>query len=156
MPAFTAVGWLDLWDLAASLPARMGLFKGQGHRAIHLRGPSKSDSERIVWYEDAAKWPEIRAVHDELSGMAAKVSGEVTALSLDMIDPGASWRMPKRDQIAIVGLRVCPDSFVYCHGDIVHPHIGAVIAISDWAVMANYGSTSFICLSIGWRSLGSA
>ena len=151
MPAFTAVGWIDLWDLAASLPARMGLFKGQGHRAIHLRGPSKSDSERIVWYEDAAKWPEIRAVHDDLSGMAAKVSGEVTALSLDMLDPGASWRMPKRDQIAIVALRSGPGCLVYCHDGAISPQQGAVIAPFDWVMLANYNSVPFIWASVSWR-----
>lgn len=151
MPAFTAIGWLDLWELAASLPARMGQFRGQGHRTIPLRGPSKSDPERVVWYEDAAKWPEVRALCDELDEMAAKVSGTIRALSLNMLDAGASWKMTLQHSTAIIPVRCAPGQFAYCRDAWLAPQQGAIIVLADWAMLANYGETPLIWASVSWR-----
>lgn len=151
MPAFQAVGWLDLWELAASLPARMGQFRGQGHRTIPLRGPSKNDPERVVWYEDAAKWPEARALNDELMGAADKLGASLSRLSIEMLDPGALWRHARPDALAAVAIRTNPAAHWYCRGEVAAPQAGYLVGIVDWYGAANYGDTPFIWLSLIWR-----
>lgn len=96
----TPVGWLDPFDLIASLPRRMGLF-----------GESDRFGERIATNIDFAKWPELALMIEKAESVA------IESWRLRMLDPGAilPWRKPKPDAPAriIMPLRTNPGLLLF-------------------------------------------
>lgn len=157
MPAFQAIAHLDLFDLTASLPKRMGLFKGAPpHRTIPIRGPSKNDPETIVFYEPANNWPVLHALIGEIDDLAGKLGVSLSRLSIEMLDPGASWRCPRHDQLAALAIRTNPDAHWYCRGEVATPQAGYLVGCADWFVAANYGGAPFMWVNLSWLALPSS
>lgn len=121
MPNFLSVGWIEPFDIIASLKSRMGDFKGTGTRFLPLRGATKDEPDEYRDTRELTRWPELRAVLDRLSMEAqARQHGEIEIgrAYLEMLDSG-SGRMPRRDTASnwlrlIVGLRTNPSSYLWC------------------------------------------
>src|SRR5579863_1489592 len=116
MTAYQPIAWLDPFDLCASLPRRMGLFKGEGgQRQVNL----PLDPEKL------AKWPEMHAMRERLGAL-----GEVERLALLMLDPGAivPWATdPAPRARLLMMLRTNPAFVLYGPGEAVSPPIGQLL-----------------------------
>ncbi len=92
---FQVVAWLDTFDLAASLPAKMGLFgKVAGLRTLPIRGYAKGTAEadeKFVTYGPAGRWVELTSLRGKIKRLGEVLGGvEIGLSNLEMLDPGAA------------------------------------------------------------------
>lgn len=121
MPNFLSVGWIEPFDIIASLKGRLGDFKGTGTRFLPLRGATKDEPDEYRDTRELTRWPEMRAILDRLSMEAAtRQAGEIEIgrVYLEMLDSGAGIR-PRIDRGSpwlrlIVGLRCNPLAYLWC------------------------------------------
>lgn len=145
MTAYQPIAWLDPFDLIASLPRRMGLFKGEnGQRSVKL--PRFADK--------LAKWPEMHAMRERLS-----LLGEVEQMTLLMLDPGAivPWAASPAPQARLLMmLRTNPAFTMYAPGEVVSPAIGHVLLCNTALPMSamNLGESPTIALLIDAKPRG--
>lgn len=124
MAAFTAVGFVDPFDLLCSLKGRLGGFQGTGLRVLHLRAPRKSEPEEYLDTRELARWSEARAILDRIALAAKQRTGanvDFGRIFLEMLDAGTGTR-PRRDLSPgaqryarlICGLRCNPGAILWC------------------------------------------
>ena len=116
MTAYRPIAWLDPFDVCASLPRRMGLFKGEGGQR-HVNLPRFADK--------LAKWPEMHAMRERL-----ELLGEVERLTLLMLDPGTimPWAtLPAPQARLLMMLRTNPAFAMYAPGEVISPPIGQLL-----------------------------
>lgn len=121
MPNFLSVGWIEPFDIIASLKSRLGDFKGTGTRFLPLRGATRDEPDEYRDTRELTRWPEMRAILDRLSmEAAARQQGEIEIgrVYLEMLDSGAGTR-PRSDRGSpwlrlIYGLRCNPLAYLWC------------------------------------------
>ena len=157
MPNFTLVGWVDPYDVIASLRPRIQLFAGTGLRRLVLRGPPKGgDGEDEASFIDRKlRWPElsllIRKIVDARPGL---VPGHIY---LELLDPGATQPLRRdtrpyalRHHRLLVGLRCNPAAYLWCPPDVWLMQPGQCVATPPgaWQAAINMGETPRITLVI--------
>lgn len=160
MPNFTALGFIDSFDLVCSLKGRLGEFQGTGLRILHLRAARKAEPEVFLDTREFTRWPECRAVLEQIR-LAAKTQFmanlEWGRIFLEMLDPGTGTR-PRRDLSAyaqhhlrlICGLRCNPGAVIWSPPEQYVLKSGEIIATGPalWSAAVNMGEFSRINLVI--------
>lgn len=157
MPQFTLVGWVDPYDVVASLRPRIPLFQGTGLRRLVLRGaPKDGDSQDETQFIDRkVRWPELsillRKILDARPGLAAG------SIYLELLDPGATIPLRRdtrpyalRHTRLLVGLRTNPAAYLWCPPDtwLLQPGQCVVTPPGSWQAAINLGETPRITLVI--------
>lgn len=97
---FQQIGFIDTFELAASLRPRMGLFKdaGDGRREALIRWPDDAVAEVPRWLrlKEAAKWTELSNAVARVERIGTALVGPVERgrIFFEMLDPGTAtpWR----------------------------------------------------------------
>ena len=102
MAHFTPIVFVDIFDLAASLRERMGLFKPDrvGEHILPIRGNRKDTDpaeDNFVGYANVAKWVELKNALSRIKRLGDERLGEVEVgrIFLEMIAPTLNpgpWR----------------------------------------------------------------
>ena len=154
--------WVDTFALAASLPAKSGLWKPGTPRLLPLRGPRKGtlpEEADYVWYQVSVKWVEARNM---LSKIARGVSNtgplDIGIARLEMLDPGA--RLDWTEEPVVPGwttlriaLRVNPAVLLIYGIETIVPALGMINAVNPAAphCAINAGETQAITLEVTVR-----
>jgi hypothetical protein len=157
--SLNAIGFVDVFDLAASLRPRLAGFETvePGRRLLQVRF---QDTETGKWMRQHwSKWPELRNTVDRLERLAkALYGGEIERgrIYFEMIDPGASsaWLSEDIDYDRVhVPIRTNPTALVYVGIECAHLHQGNVTPINPRikGCATNFGEWSRIHLILDAR-----
>lgn len=165
MPTLTLITWLDPFELAASLPPRMGLFKPaetEGVRVLPVR--SQGEGGKWVGHASTQKWVELANMRSRLKRLGDALLGEVEfgLIFLEMLDPGAvvPWQPcpgePEWSRLHLV-LRTNPGAaLLSAEPDGVQtasPAPGQVVGVNGrwWLSAVNLGSAPRVHLVVDLR-----
>jgi hypothetical protein len=171
MTAFTPIAFLDTFDLVASLPARMGLFRdaADGSRMLALRterpAPLGEDAGigRVAnpfgWYAAYTKWPEMKNLLGRLKRIGDVQLGEIELghVYLEMLDADTvtQWRRPEASPwvCAHLPVRTNPAAFLYAGREMTHLLPGQLTVVDRgvWSSAVNWGEYARIHLVIEFR-----
>jgi aspartyl/asparaginyl beta-hydroxylase len=138
MSAFTILGWLDVFDLAASLPKRMGEFEGKGRRICRK------------------SWTELEDLTLLLRNAGNRL-GHVTenSFQLEMLDAGhcSPWRKAEGILRMHLVLRTNPHSILYSGIESMSPGQGVIVVFDPRVPFSaiNLGETPRIHLIGDWK-----
>jgi hypothetical protein len=169
---FIPVGWLDTFELAASLRQRMGRFApdadaAPGRKVIPLRGPAEdsdpADDTRFQFNRAATqKWPELRAALERILRVGKALGGiDLGRIELELVSPGAAlpWRREVGDYVERyerlhLALRTNPGAIVYSGNEGLHLLVGAATIVARRGVptsAVNMGESPRIHLVVDFR-----
>jgi hypothetical protein len=159
MTAFTPVAFLETFDLVASLPPRMGLFReaADGSHMLPLRGRGKED--RLGWYGAYVKWPEMKNLLGHIKRIGDAQLGEVELgpVFLEMLGPGTAlpWGPPTPGLFlrAHLALRTNPAALMFAGLERAHLLPGQLTAVDRgvWSSSVNWGEYARIHLVCDFR-----
>ena len=148
---FATLVFYDTFEVVASLPPRMGLFRqdaaAEGRRLLTLRMPRAGEDENaesVAWgwnvQTSPKKWPQI---HNLLGRMLrdakARVAGDVElgSIYLEMLDPGAAlpWQTLtgayiERFSRFHMALRTNPAAMMFSGNETFSPALGWLTAVN--------------------------
>lgn len=164
---FTPLTFVDTFDLAASLPAKMGMFGAgeDGLRQIVVRGPrpggDPDDDLAFVRYK-RAMWPEMKAMIERIKRIGDMAGGiEFGRITLDLLPAGT--RLPwvvedseysRRFMHSHLALRTNPGVITYAGPAAIHLPVG-MLTLVPWSGIAtatcNHGESGMIRLVVDTR-----
>jgi hypothetical protein len=152
---FMAVGFVDVFDLAASLPRRLGLFRRgeDGETSVlHIRGPRRNTTEDacdLAWYTrdkhpELFKWPELRNQVEHIKTVADKmgeangIKQEIGRVYLEQISHAKvlPWAEPLAGPYADrltrlhLPIRTGPDAALFAGADQWRPPAGQIVIVN--------------------------
>lgn len=163
MPNIVGLAYLDTFELAASLPRRMGPFKDG---ALPIRGPraGADDPDDDVAYvahmtpTQMNKWPELKSAIARIKRIGDQAGGvEFGRIFLELMPAGIArpWEPPatgyfERFNRLAVALRTNPGVVHYSGVESLHLAHGVVTWINQraWRSAINIGETSAILLVV--------
>ena len=160
MTAFTPIAFIDTFDLVASLPPHLGLFRPTetGERVLPLRGPRKDAEETFAWYKPYGRWVEAKNMLGQLQriGDAHLGSIEFGQVFLEMLDPGVTlrwdWTAPTSFARGHLPLRTNPLARMYAGTETAHLLPGQLTIVSGGPQCAiNLGSWPRVHLVCDFR-----
>ena len=133
MPNFLALAHLDVFDVVASLPRRMGGFNDSKPRILSLRTPAEATVP--VQIED---WVELTNLLTRIEGLGDKLGGiEYGGIFLEMLDPDTclSWRRKGGDYYErysrlYLPLRTSPAAMMYSGTESASPQVGCLTLVN--------------------------
>lgn len=165
---FTALAFVDTFDLVASLPSRMGAFgKGEGLRQIVVRGPrtgAEPDDDLAFVVFKRAYWPEMKTTIEHIRRLGTDhLTGgiEFGRIALELLPAGV--RLPwvvedseynRRFVRSHLALRTNPGVITYSGAESMHLTAGMLVLINQRGVAtatANHGETAMIRLVLDTR-----
>jgi hypothetical protein len=163
--SFTPIAFIDTFDLVASLPPRIGLFRHveSGERLLPIRGYRKDTDpaeELFAWHQTYAKWPEIKNTIGQMRRLAAERIGppgiELGRVFLEMLDGGTAlpWRRPEASAWirAHLPLRTNPAAFMFAGRESMHLLPGQLTVVAPaWGCAVNWGEFSRIHLVVDFK-----
>jgi hypothetical protein len=142
MSAFSLLGWLDCFDLAASLPKHMGEFKGEGRRLLYS-------------FDAVEGWVEFESIRDALDSTAHRLGYEINRCILELLDPGhcSPWRTFGALLRTHLVLRTNPRAVIYSGIESMSPGQGLLVAFDPRQPFSavNLGDSPRIHLVVDWR-----
>ena len=162
MSAFLAAAHLDTFELAASLPTRLGLFREPGNGTLvcpvrQLRGEKWVRSPHAA----GAKWPELTATLQRISRLGEGMGGiEFGTIDLELLPAGycMDWRIDRREETlqyehAILVLRTSPAVTFFAGAEAAAPGIGFLTMVSRRLPRSaiNLGADAAIWLAVDFR-----
>lgn len=166
MTYIAPLGFVEVYDLAASLRARVGQFRPGAPRLLPVRGPRKDgdpgDVETFVWW-GVAKWPELRSVLARIKEWGKQAGGiELGRIEFEMLDPGMMlpWSRDeseyrKRFLRAALPIRTNPGAVMVCYNELASPAAGFLTLYSPAAMhtAANHGEYARVHLNLDFRKV---
>lgn len=163
MANFLPLAFLDPHELAASLPRRMGLFKGG---LLPIRGPraGADDPDDDVAYRqllDVGKWPELKSMLARIKRIGEQQGGiEFGRIFMELLPASKTpeWRPPaagyfERFNRLVMPLRTNPAVVHYSGTESLHLAHGIVTWVNQraWTSAINLGETNAVLLVVDTR-----
>ena len=160
---FAPLAFVDPFELAASLPKRMGLFRDG---VIAIRGPraGADDPDDDVTYRqllDVGKWAELKSMLAKIKRVGEGAGGiEFGRIYLQLLPPGhpVEWQPPlsgyfERFNRLCMALRTNPTTMHYSGTEHAHLAHGIVtwINMRTWTSAINLGETAAVFLVVDTR-----
>lgn len=153
MANLTIVTHVDAFDLTASLPERIGMFRsvGNGSRVIPLRMLKKAelDTDAYAWNQVFGKWPEMKTLATRLRrlGDARFGNGGIGfgLVFLEMLDAGTAteWQKPDdTDWLRVhLPLRTNPRALIFAEHECASLPPGQLTLVNQacWRCAVNWG-----------------
>ena len=133
MANFLPIAFVDVFDLVASLPKRMGLFSDDKPRVLSLRTPAEANLPVEIndWVEMSNILTRIEGLGDALGGV------EFGSIFLEMLDPGTclSWRRKsgeyyEKHSRLYLPLRTNPAAMMYSGTESASPQVGCLTLVN--------------------------
>lgn len=160
---FAPLAYLDPFELVASLPRRMGLFKDG---MTPIRGPraGADDPDDDTAYRqllDVNKWPELKSAIAKIKRGDGRGGVEFGRIFLQLLPANAArpWSPPETGAYAerfnrlVVALRTNPGCVHHSGAEALHLAHGVVTWINQrtWTSAINVGETAAILLVVDTR-----
>lgn len=165
---FLPIAFVDTFDLVASLPQRLGEFKGDGgRRVLLLRGQRKgAKPEADDAFVDAAvmrRWPELTNVLERIRLIGAQTGGiELGRIQMEMLFPGCALPWTKdvgayaqRYERAHLALRVNPGCMLFAGAESLGPLPGNLTVANRRVLNSaiNVGESPRVHLVVDFRRM---
>lgn len=162
MTNFTPIVFLDAFDLACSLRARMGLFKPVegGGREIAMRYP-KRDGSGWLQSREAAKWQEYRNTLSQIKRLGELGLHEVEfgRIAFDLLPPRSTlpWATHEADDppflLAVLPIRTNPLAVTFSGAEGMHLLPGRLTIVNRMPPCSaiNLGDHGRVHLTIEFR-----
>lgn len=145
MPNFTALAFVDIWELSCSLRPRVGLFKAGEPRVLYLRGPRANaddpdDDLAYVRSRELAKWPEATNTITRLTRLGTQAFGPIDLgrVFVEMLEPDTTLPWTRRTGAYVerftrlyVALRTNPGTILFSGTEGWHLQQGQAVAVNQ-------------------------
>lgn len=156
---FAFIAFFDTFDLVASLPERLGGFKGErARRVLTLCGPRTDDDPAFVDSAQFLRWPEAQNLVDRIRRLDEGI--EFGRIHLEMLLPGhgTPWtreegEYAERFSRAYLALRTNPGCRLICGGEMLELLPGNLTVINRRVLHSavNWGDNPRINLVVDFK-----